>query len=69
MNGRNRVDIKIGDLVDIVLKSDQKTGALTRGRVSRILTKGNSHPHAIKVILDENCEVGRVVNIIESNHY
>jgi uncharacterized repeat protein (TIGR03833 family) len=37
MNGQNRTDVKIGVLVDIVLKKDQRTGALTRGHVKRIL--------------------------------
>jgi uncharacterized repeat protein (TIGR03833 family) len=38
MNGQNRADIQVGILVDIVLKKDQSTGALTRGHVKRILT-------------------------------
>jgi len=33
MNGENRNDIEIGALVDIVLKKDQGSGALTRGHV------------------------------------
>ena len=36
MNGQKRSEIKIGALVDIVLKKDQATGALTRGHVKRI---------------------------------
>ena len=47
MNGQNRSDIRIGALVDIVLKRDQASGALTRGHVKRILTKSPSHPHGI----------------------
>ena len=31
MSGQNREDIQTGALVDIVLKRDQPTGALTRG--------------------------------------
>jgi len=64
MNGKNRADIKIGALVDIVLKKDQPTGALTRGHVKRILTNSSTHPHGIKVMLTENDSVGRVQNII-----
>ena len=59
MNGRHRENIKIGMEVDIVLKKDQRTGALTRGIVKRILTKSASHPHGIKVEL-ESGHVGRV---------
>lgn len=63
MNGQNRSDIAIGALVDIVLKKDQLTGALTRGRVQRILTKSASHPHGIKVMLDDG-QIGRVKAIV-----
>lgn len=64
MNGQNRDDIKIGDEVDVVLKKDQLTGALTRGHVKRILTNSKFHPHGIKVMLAEQDLVGRVQNII-----
>lgn len=64
MNGQNRSDIKINALVDIVLKKDQGTGALTRGHVKRILTNSSFHPHGIKVMLAEGDAVGRVQNII-----
>jgi len=62
MNGQNRNNIKIGLEVDIVLKNDQKTGKLTRGIVARILTNSLTHPHGIKVKL-ENGQVGRIQNI------
>lgn len=65
MNGHNRADIKLGALVDIVLKKDQSTGKLTRGHVKRILTNSPNHPHGIKVMLVEKDMVGRVQNIIE----
>lgn len=65
MNGQNRADVKIGALVDIVLKKDQPTGKLTRGHVKRLLTKSPHHPHGIKVMLVEDDMVGRVQNIIE----
>ncbi len=66
MDGQKRVNIKIGALVDIVLKKDQPSGALTRGHVKRILTNSPSHPHGIKVMLEEGDQVGRVQKIIES---
>jgi uncharacterized repeat protein (TIGR03833 family) len=64
MNGQNRSDIKIGELVDIVLKKDQTTGALTRGHVQRILTNSPNHPHGIKVMLTEGNQVGRVQEVL-----
>ncbi|MGX7023230.1 YwbE family protein [Vagococcus hydrophili] len=65
MNGKNRSQIKIGQLVDIVLKKDQRSGKLTRGHVKRILTNSANHPHGIKVMLVEEDQVGRVQGIIE----
>ncbi len=62
MNGKNRSSIKVGAKVDIVLKADQRSGKLTTGVVSRLLTKSSNHPHGIKVQL-ENGQVGRVQNI------
>ena len=67
MNGRNRSDIGIGLLVDVVLKKDQPTGRLTRGHVKRILTSSPTHPHGIKVMLEEGNQVGRVQRIIEED--
>jgi uncharacterized repeat protein (TIGR03833 family) len=64
MNGQNRSNIKIGALVDIVLKQDQRTNKLTRGHVKKILTNSSNHPHGIKVMLIENDAVGRVQEII-----
>lgn len=65
MNGQIRADIKIGALVDIVLKKDQPTGKLTRGHVKRILTNSPTHPHGIKVMLTEGDQVGRVQVIVD----
>lgn len=59
MDGKNRNSIKIGQLVDIVLKADQRTSKLTRGTVAKILTKSPQHPHGIKVMLTDG-QVGRV---------
>jgi len=63
MNGQNRENIKKGLEVDIILKKDQRTGKLTRGIIDRILTSSSSHPHGIKVMLEDG-SVGRVQNIV-----
>lgn len=63
LDGRKRKNIQIGQFVEIVQKHDQRTGTLTEGVVSRILTKSPNHPHGIKVQL-ESREVGRVKNIL-----
>jgi len=65
LNGQNRSDIKIGALVDVVLKKDQASGTLTRGHVQRILTNSPNHPHGIKVMLTEGNQVGRVQKVLE----
>lgn len=65
MNGQTRSNIKVGTLVDIVLKKDQRSGKLTRGHVKRILTNSPNHHHGIKVMLQEDDLVGRVQKIIE----
>ena len=62
-NGTNRVDIKPGVRVLIVLKKDQKTNKLTEGIVKDILTKSPNHHHGIKVRL-ETGEIGRVKEIL-----
>ena len=62
MNGHNRKDLLPGMTVDIVLKTDQKTGKLTRGIVKDILTKSGTHPHGIKVRLTDG-QIGRVKEI------
>ncbi len=63
MVGTKRSEIHVGDTVDIVLKSDQPTGKLTRGVVKEILTNSPSHPHGIKVRLSDG-KVGRVKAVI-----
>ena len=61
-NGTKRTDILSGLKVSIVLKQDQRTGNLTKGIVRDVLTKSATHPHGIKVRL-ENGLVGRVKTI------
>ncbi|MEG1049468.1 MAG: YwbE family protein [Oscillospiraceae bacterium] len=63
MNGQNRGDIKIGTRVSIVLKADQRTGKRTQGVVARLLTNSSTHPHGIKVMLQDG-QVGRVQEIL-----
>lgn len=43
-------------------KKDQRTGKLTSGIVGEILTSSQSHPHGIKVRLQDG-QVGRVKKI------
>jgi uncharacterized repeat protein (TIGR03833 family) len=62
MSGIDRVNIKPGLRVLVVLKSDQRSGKLTEGTVKDILTRSAVHPHGIKVRL-ENGLVGRVKEI------
>ena len=63
MNGTNRENIKPGTRVSIVQKQDQRSGELTEGIVKKVLTNSLSHPHGIKVML-ENGIVGRVKEIL-----
>jgi uncharacterized repeat protein (TIGR03833 family) len=62
MDGTKRSDIKIGATVMVVQKQHQRTGTLTKGVVSRILTNSAQHPHGIKVLLEDGT-VGRVKEI------
>ncbi|MHA1684216.1 MAG: YwbE family protein [Promethearchaeota archaeon] len=59
-----RKNIKAGLAVAIVLKRDQRTGKRTRGIVRDILTNSSTHPHGIKVRLEDG-QVGRVQEIIK----
>ena len=63
LSGKERKNIHLGDLVEVVQKHHQRTGELTEGIVKRILTKSSQHPHGIKVMIDSG-EVGRVVWVI-----
>ena len=62
MDGTIRKNIKIGAKVLVVQKQDQRSGKLTEGVVSRLLTKSEVHPRGIKVMLDSEI-VGRVQEI------
>ena len=67
MNGKNRKDIRPGLRVNITQKQDQRSGRLTNGVVQDILTTSAFHSRGIKVRLQTG-EVGRVQEIIETNH-
>ena len=58
----SRDKIKIGISVSIVQKQDQRSSKLTEGKVKRILTSSNFHPHGIKVELEDG-KIGRVQKI------
>ncbi len=60
---KKRLNIKTGQKVNIVLKQDQRSGKLTSGIVKNILTNSPSHPHGIKVRLQDG-QVGRVQEIL-----
>lgn len=65
MDGKQKINLKAGLEVAIVLKQDQRTGQLTEGYIKQILTKSAYHPHGIKVRLTTG-EVGRVQQILSS---
>ena len=56
---QHRSNIKPGMLVEIVLKEDQSSGKLTKGKVQDLLTSKEHHPRGVKVRL-ESGDVGRV---------
>ena len=64
MGGKNRKDIQVGQKVQVIQKQDQRSGELTEGVVARILTNSATHPHGIKVKLEDG-RVGRVKEIVE----
>lgn len=67
MPHRERKNIRVGILVAVVLKQDQRTGRETVGVVKDILTNSPTHPHGIKVRLNDG-QVGRVKRVISDDH-
>ena len=63
MDPKKRFNIKQGLKVNVVLKQDQRSGNLTQGIVKDILTNSPTHPHGIKVRLQDG-QVGRVQEIL-----
>lgn len=66
MEGTRRADVRPGIDVMVELKEDKRTGRLTGGKVKEVLTTAATHPHGIKVKL-ENGLVGRVKQITGTN--
>ncbi len=66
MDGTIRAEIKPGMLVNIVLKEDQRSGALTEGIVKDLLTSAPRHHRGIKVRLEDG-HVGRVQEILDAD--
>jgi uncharacterized repeat protein (TIGR03833 family) len=64
--GKYRDAIHPGDTVDIILKTDQRSGKLTRGIVQEILTNSSFHPHGIKVRIRDG-RVGRVAGVMDQD--
>lgn len=64
MDGTKRSNIKPGDKVKVVKKQDQRSGKLTEGIVLKLLTNSATHPHGIKVMLEDKI-VGRVKEILK----
>ncbi|MBM3466210.1 MAG: YwbE family protein [Armatimonadetes bacterium] len=58
-----RSEIRPGQRVRIVEKHNQGSGALSEGIVARILTASPTHPHGIKVMLEDG-RVGRVKSLV-----
>ncbi len=61
-----RSEIRVGMKVQIVEKQNQRSGAMTEGVVARILTSSATHPHGIKVMLEDG-RVGRVKAVVGDN--
>ena len=64
MDGTKRANVKPGLQVKVVQKQDQRSGKLTEGVVSKILTNSPNHHNGIKVMLQDGT-VGRVKEIAE----
>ncbi len=63
MEGTRRADVRPGISVMVELTEDKRSGRLTGGKVKEILTSSPTHPHGIKVML-ENGQIGRIKQII-----
>jgi uncharacterized repeat protein (TIGR03833 family) len=59
-----RKEIHPGMVVKVIEKNNQRSGVLTEGVVARVLTRSPSHPHGIKVLLEDG-RVGRVQSLIQ----
>ncbi|MEJ5056319.1 YwbE family protein [Sphingobacterium sp. MYb382] len=68
MDGKTRANIKPGMLVNIVLKKDQRSGALTEGIVKDLLTSAPVHHRGIKVRLTDG-QIGRVQEVLPDEDF
>jgi uncharacterized repeat protein (TIGR03833 family) len=64
MAGEYKNELSFGLTVDIVLKENQRTGILTRGKIKDILTNSPYHPRGCKVRLQDG-QIGRVQAIVK----
>ncbi len=64
MDGTKRGNIKPGSRVKVLQKHHQRSEELTEGTVARLLTNSATHPHGIKVKLEDGT-VGRVKEILD----
>ena len=60
-------ELRPGVVVNVVLKAHQRSGKLTTGQISEILTRGD-HPRGIKVRLSSG-EIGRVQSLSLSSEH
>ncbi len=60
-------ELRPGVVVNVVLKAHQRSGRLTTGQISEILTRGD-HPRGIKVRLSSG-EIGRVQSLSLSSEH
>lgn len=58
-----RSEIRPGLRVQVVEKQNQRSGVTTEGIVARVLTRSATHPHGIKVMLEDG-RVGRVKAVL-----
>ena len=65
MDGTQRANIHLGARVRVVQKQDQRSGKTTEGIVKELLTNSPSHPHGIKVRLEDGT-VGRVKEVLDA---
>ncbi len=61
-----RSEIRPGLRVQIIEKQNQRNGVLTEGIVARLLTRSATHPHGIKVQLEDG-RVGRVKAVLPAD--
>lgn len=64
-DGTLRANMEVGSEVNIVLKKDQRSGALTHGFIKDFLTKVPKHHRGIKVRLEDG-QIGRVQEVLDS---